>query len=373
MTATLKSGFSPLGLADLGSRAPDSSPRTRRPEPQRRWHTSWWTLCAIMLTASLNAGCATEEAEGRDSSDFYQIGDQAFCGPGHDHEGADTRAGPGELLATAQGISVSDAEVTAALRNATISSSGLPLWQSRPGANIALYLDFDGGTYDGTRYGAASLDSDKARFSSAERSAIIRAALEVTKSYSGYNVNVTTDRSKMTASYRWAWMLITNDEGTSGEAFIDVMDERPTSEALGFSGAEAVFNPPSAQRGYLLTHELGHNFGLQHSGRYVNGRFFEWEELKESRTGEWMGGRDSYFTDGYKWRPLQTEVSQSTQDPNKIFTRFAGRTDCISSTPQCTSSCPCSPNELRDCDSNSECIDGLVCVQQSGNDYCRTP
>jgi Metallo-peptidase family M12B Reprolysin-like len=345
-------------------------------------HLRHLSLLALTLAASLTAACATELADdvaGPDVEDVASDGAsaelaepaaRAVC-PGDEPSAVDPNAEQAGLVASA--LSVTDAEVTAALRNATISSTGLPLWQSRPGANIALYLDFDGGTYGGTRYGAASLDSDKSRFSSTEQRAILRAALEVTKSYAGYNVNVTTDRGKMTASYRWTWMLITNDEGTSGEAWIDVMHRRPTTEALGFAGAAAVFNPPAAERGYLLTHELGHNFGLQHSGRWVNGRFLEWEELKESRTGEWMGGRDSYFTSGYKWRPLQTEDSQSTQDPDKIITRIAGRVGCSATSPQCSASCPCSPNERRDCDSNSECIAGLVCVQQSGDDFCRRP
>ncbi len=157
---------------------------------------------------------------------------------------------------------MAEAEIDAALASSTIASNGLPKWQSRPGAAIALYLDFNGGTYDGVSYSAASLDSDKTSFNTEERRAILRAAIEVQKSYAGFNVNVTTDRSKMDDAYRWAWMLITNSWDYSGEALIDVMDKKPTTEALAIAGTNGVLRASSIDRGYLVTHEFGHNFGV---------------------------------------------------------------------------------------------------------------
>lgn len=331
-------------------------------------HLPTWIACLLALSAS--AACLTDDELADQPGVDPEVHDRegrASCGGASDHPGG---AGGGAL---ALRLAVTDAEIDAALANATIASNGLPKWQSRPGATIALYLDFDGGTYDGTSYSAASLDSDKARFSTSERRAIIRAALEVQKSYAGYNVNVTTDRDKMDDAYRWGWILITNSWGSSGEAWIDVMDWKPTGEAMGIAGTSGVLGASSIDRGYLLTHELGHMFGLNHTGRWVGGTFYEFEELQESRTGDWMGGRDGYFTDGYRWRALQTEASTSIQDPAKIITRQAGRTDCVASNPECTSGCPCRLDEARDCDANSQCVAGLICRERGSIDKCEVP
>lgn len=332
-------------------------------------HPRGWGAYLLALCAS--AACVTgEEADGATGvvPNAPDVEGRASCGGPSDRPGADASSST-----TAQKVVTTDAEIDAALANATIASNGLPKWQSRSGATLALYLDFDGGAYDGTSYSAASLDSDKTRFSSTERRAIIRAALEVQKTYAGFNVNVTTDRDKMDDAYRWGWILITNSWGSSGEAWIDVMDWKPTNEAMGIAGTSGVLGASSIDRGYLLTHELGHMMGLEHSGRWVSGRFYEYEELKESRTGDWMGGRNSYFTDGYKWRALQTEDSTATQDSVKIITRNAGRIDCTASNPECTSGCPCRLNEARDCDSSSHCIAGLVCRERGSIDSCELP
>lgn len=330
----------------------------------------WLTGLATMLALTASAACVTGD----------DLEDEAGAGPDlHDRAGRASCGGPVDQPDGASGgalalrLAVTEAEIDGALANSTIASNGLPKWQSRPGATIALYLDFDGGTYGDTSYSAASLDSDKSRFSTTERRAILRAALEVQKSYAGFNVNVTTDRDKMDDAYRWGWILITNSWSRSGEAWIDVMDWKPTDEAMGIAGTSGVLGASSIDRGYLLTHELGHMFGLEHSGRWVGGSFYEYAELEESRTGDWMGGRDSYFTDGYRWRALQTEESTSTQDPNKIITRSAGRTDCLASNPECTSDCPCRLNEARDCDSSSHCVDGLVCRERGSIDTCELP
>lgn len=356
---------------------------------------------AGMIALSAGAAClATDEpvVDEDEASEVRPRAERASCTVGHQHpvatdavsatvattvasatrghiEGDPELGGidVGGAGTAAMRLTTTEAEIDAALANATVPANGVPKWQSRPGATIALYLDFDGGTYDGTRYSAASLDSDKTRFSRAEQRAIIRAALEVSKTYAGFNVNVTTDRDKMDDAYRWGWILITNSWGSSGEAWIDVMDWKPTGEAMGIAGTDGVLNASSIDRGYLLTHELGHMFGLYHSGRWVNGSFFEYEELKESRTGDWLGGRDDYFTSGYRWRDLQTEESTSTQRSTAIITSIAGRTDCVASNPECTSGCPCRLNEARDCDSNSHCIDGLVCRERGSIDKCEVP
>jgi hypothetical protein len=211
---------------------------------------------------------------------------------------------------------------------------------------------------------------------------------------------------------KWGWILITDDEGTSGEASVGSIQRSSQCSGSscyprGFAGSSAVFSPPSAQRGYLLIHELGHQFGLNHSGLYKNGQFYEWSELKQSLTGDWLGGRSSHFDD-YKWIRSQTKYSTSWQDPVQIIGSIAGTVDdgggsgggssgggsgggssgggsgggssgggsChtvpLNDSSYCTSGCRCNQGE-GDCDSDSQCASGLVCEERGAVDLCVKP
>lgn len=292
-------------------------------------------------------------------------------------------------------ISVSTDLAKRIAADAPKSATGLPLYESRPGAKVALYLDFDGGRYDGADYRGIDRDGNRSRFGTDEQVAIIRAALEVVEGYKGFNVNVTTSEAAMRKAPKWGWILITDDEGSSGEASVGSIQRSSQCSGSscyprGFAGSEAVFTPPSAQRGYLLIHELGHQFGLNHSGLYKNGQFFEWSELKQSRTSDWLGGRSSHFYD-YIWIKSQTKYSTSWQDPVSIIGGIAGTVDgggnngggsgggstgggsChtvpLNDSNYCSSSCRCAKGE-GDCDSDAECASGLKCEQRDGPDIC---
>ncbi len=267
------------------------------------------------------------------------------------------------------------------------SSTGLPLWESRPGAKVALFLDFDGGRYDSQDYRGIDRDGNRSRFGTDEQTAIIRAALEVVEGYKGFNINVTTSETAMRKAPKWGWILITDDEGSSGEAYVGVIGGSSQCSGsscypMGFAGSTAVFAPPSAQRGYLLIHELGHQFGLNHSGLYKNGVFYEWSELKQGLTSDWLGGRSSYFYD-YTWVRSQTKYSTAWQDPKQIIGSIAGtvgttdpggscHTVPVNDSNYCTNSCLCNLGE-GDCDSNAQCATGLICEERGAVDVCVKP
>lgn len=338
---------------------------------------------ALATSIGLVAACASPDIEGAEQLDhLHDATEHCDLPPGESDAGLDFKALPPVI---------SEREAEAVAQRAPKNNRGLPLWESRPGARVALFLDFDGGLYDGDeRYSPASLDGDEDNFNTREQIAIIRAAMEVANTYSQFDVNVTTSDSARRKARQWAWILITNDSGSSGKAKVGAIG-RP-SHPLAIAGTDAVFSPPSAQRGYLLTHELGHNFGLNHSGLYDGNNFEEWSDLKSSRTGAWMGGRSSHFRD-YSWMRLQTKYSKRWQDPVSIIGGIAGfasdgggggggggngggstgggscHTERLNHSDYCTDDCPCDEGE-GDCDSDSQCSGRLVCKQQSGTDFC---
>jgi len=72
--------------------------------------------------------------------------------------------------------------------------------QSRPGANLTIYLDFDGASLSGTAWASSAtsapafdLDANVASFSSAEKAAIREIFYRVAADFAPFNVNVTTE------------------------------------------------------------------------------------------------------------------------------------------------------------------------------------
>jgi hypothetical protein len=353
------------------------SAHLRNPSSRARW--------ALTASVALAAACANVPDAGEAIDDDFVESD----------------ADAGAELESKAAINVSTETARSIAASAPKNSAGLPLWESRPGARVALFLDFDGGRYNNeVSYRGIDLDGNRARFGSSEQAAIVRAALEVAEGYKGFDINVTTDEAAMRKASKWGWILITDDESSSGKAKIGVIERSSRCGSSsscypkGIAGSKAVFSPPSSQRGYLLIHELGHEFGLHHSGLYKNGTFYEWSDLEQSRTSDWMGGRNGYFSD-YKWTRSQTEDSTSWQDPVKIIGSIAGTVSgggtgggtgggssgggssgCHTVPPNhssyCTSSCPCNEGE-GDCDNDSQCARGFVCQEGGTVDRCVRP
>ena len=267
------------------------------------------------------------------------------------------------------------------------NGDGLPLWQSRPGANIALFVDYDGGYYSSSNpesdgyYSPASLDSDQGSFDYEERVEMIRAGLELAHYYRFFDVNVTTDEEAAKDTGHYAWIVVTNDEGSGGWAKKGVLDYNPQpSGPRGVAGSDGVLGASTSRRGYLLAHEFGHMFGLEHNG-IINGsgNFVEYSDWNGAESiGAIMGGRSSQF-DGYRWRQLWTD-EHDPQDSMAIIGALAGfvddggdcHTEPLYDSDYCTSGCPCDEGE-GDCDNDSQCTGDLVCVQYSGTDYCEAP
>ena len=237
--------------------------------------------------------------------------------------------------------------------------TGLPLLQSNPGAKLALFLDFNGGSYYGYQdyYGPADLDGKPLSFSDIEAERIYAAFLHVVEAFDGLDVNVTTQEDKAKMASQWAWIIISDDYSkTGGKGKVGIFDRssynygRPT-QGTALAGSQAVLNPRNYEIGYLLVHELGHNFGLRHAGRIDNNIFVEYSDYDSGPVGSFMGGRGEQF-DKYVWMSLQIENGERQDSFNKI-SKITGYADK-------------DPNFMSegegDCDDTSECQLGLACI-----------
>ena len=190
----------------------------------------------------------------------------------------------------------------------TVSLSEALSLNSRPGSARTIYLDFLGGTYNGSfvcQYAAATpcnlpaftQDADATTFSATELVAIYRIWQSVAEDYAPFDVNVSTqdlgsaalDRASsgdltfgtrvvVTSDARWAAAQTATPAGCGcgGMAYVGVWCstsssyapyEKPTAVIvtanLGGGGTKYVAEATS--------HEVGHNFGLLHDGTIAHG------------------------------------------------------------------------------------------------------
>jgi hypothetical protein len=175
---------------------------------------------------------------------------------------------------------------------------------SRPASTHTIYLDFTGYALSGTAWNAPydipdnrvlapfDTDGDPAHFSAVELDAIRSIWLSVAEDYAPFDVNVTTaepatgaiERSSVSDQQYGTRAVITNDattyaticpSGCGGIAFVDVF-------SLVASGHDYYQPAIVFQRGLssnikaiaeATSHEVGHNFGLQHDGTSSTGYY----------------------------------------------------------------------------------------------------
>jgi fibronectin type III domain protein/reprolysin-like metallo-peptidase family M12B len=182
-----------------------------------------------------------------------------------------------------------------------VGSAAVPLDQtfqlhSNPTSTHTLFIDFDGTVVSGTawnsNYGvlagahpAWSLDSDATTFSATEREAIQSIWQRVSEDYAPFDVDVTTADPGAAAIDRTdggdqrfgtrALVSPSSDaaskicpSGCGGVAYIDVFDATGSNHSV---NQPAWIFPQSLGNGTkaiaeAVSHEVGHNFGLQHDG-----------------------------------------------------------------------------------------------------------
>ncbi|RIK82215.1 MAG: hypothetical protein DCC68_06955 [Planctomycetota bacterium] len=155
------------------------------------------------------------------------------------------------------------------------AANGLPLLESRPGAPVALYLDFDG--FSGNGYGGQqthapySIDGDSTTYNAQEQTNIIEGWRRISAHFAPFDVNVTT----IVPTIPKTWTVITPSFGGPGYSWGQFNGFAPSS-----------FNPQGdlLSRTTGILHEIGHDFGLAHQSEY---------DLLGNKTKEYRNGYDS--------------------------------------------------------------------------------
>jgi hypothetical protein len=163
---------------------------------------------------------------------------------------------------------------------------GLPHLHSFPSAPVAVYLDFNGGTYGGTTYSA--YDAVTTSFSAAEQSQITECWRQVSTYFALFDVDVTTERPNKPM----AWDLISNSV-SGGYSYVGAF---PNSQPRSFNNSGDARSRESG-----LAHEVGHNFGLNHQSNYdrIGVKTAEYSSGYDSLHGPIMGV--DYAQSVHKW------------------------------------------------------------------------
>lgn len=205
--------------------------------------------------------------------------------------------------------------------NIQYSESGLPLLENNKGAAIALFLDFDGGTYRSssgkeTYYTGYNRNGSKETFDKEEQEDIITSWKYVSQYYSMFDVNVTTSDKVKKQSKAWAHILI-SEEVSGGRASTSSKAIGTYPYARAYVGSSTVRGSDKSRR---IAHELGHNFTLHHSGVWEDGKFYKWEDWSgwDKEYGPIMGGGGKGKRNG--WSLERHPGNQETlQDTMKII------------------------------------------------------
>ena len=162
---------------------------------------------------------------------------------------------------------------------ATPSVNTLRNLQSRPGSANVLYIDYWGGSLSGTAwnsrfnsnlpidYTAYDTDGNPGSFSNSERYSMWLAWREAVEDFAPFNINITTSRAVYNAAAltNRSQMIVTTTRdwygNAGGVAFVDVFDDNSNDYKVGWT-----WNLGDRSMGMTISHEAGHQMGLQHDG-----------------------------------------------------------------------------------------------------------
>ena len=188
----------------------------------------------------------------------------------------------GRLLFVDQFPEPAESEPTDPLQEAPFPLSETFILNSRPGSRRVIYLDFDGHTTSGTAWNVGTVDpiispaytrDSNPAFSDQELEYIQKMWRQVAEDFAPFDVNVTTQdpgqaaisRSGSSDEYYGTRVVITEDNfdncGCGGFAYLTAFNDTSDYYKPAF-----VFNTSLVGAGEAITHETGHNLGLNHDG-----------------------------------------------------------------------------------------------------------
>ena len=158
---------------------------------------------------------------------------------------------------------------TAASLVFTTLANGMPILHSLLSAPTAIFLDFDGDSTTGTL--AYDEDGNSSTFNATEQSHMAESWRQISTYFAMFDTDVTT----ILPSVPKAWLAAGNNI-VGGYSYVGVF---PNTYPRSFNNSGDVRTRSSG-----LTHELGHNFGLQHQSDY---------DLLGNKTAEYSSGFDT--------------------------------------------------------------------------------
>jgi regulation of enolase protein 1 (concanavalin A-like superfamily) len=164
------------------------------------------------------------------------------------------------------------------LEDRTLLDNGLPILHSLPNSPVAIYLDYNGGTYGGSHYDTYDEDGDPTTFNAAEQAHITEGWRQTASYFSMFDIDVTTERPHVP----FAWEIISRSIN-NGYSYVGVF---PNSSPESF-----VQDYFTRTRQSGMAHELGHNFGLWHQSDYdaLGNKVNEYSSGYDSLHGPIMG------------------------------------------------------------------------------------
>jgi PKD repeat protein len=211
------------------------------------------------------------------------------------------------------------------------------LLHSRPGARRTIYLNFKGATLSGTAWNSSGiitalpfdLDGLPYSFTTAELQRIQAIWQRVAEDYAPFDVNVTTEapgadaltRSSSTDQVFGTTVLITKSTGVyncscGGVAYIGVFDDVGDyyKPALVFYNQLGAGNEKYVAE--AISHEVGHNMGLQHDG-YSGGGYYPGHGSGATGWAPIMGV--GYYQQLVQWSKGQYSTANNTQDDYAVM------------------------------------------------------
>ncbi len=234
----------------------------------------------------------------------------------------------------------SPAETPAVAEGSAPATGSAFLLNSRPGSPHTIYLDFDGETVANSAWNvgranpktvpAYDSDGNPGAFSATEEQTIRNVWQAVAEDWAPFDVNVTTQRPASNDAFIrntpsdnvfGAIAVITPDRWTctscGGVAYVDIMDPfAPASMYYQYAWVFPTSGWSSSSIANVISHEVGHNFGLSHDG--LNGSEYY------GGTGSWgpiMGNPGRTYV---QWSKGEYAGATNAEDDVAMIAAYAG-------------------------------------------------